>query len=87
MRSLIVIVIAVAACAGDSPPSSGKCTGAAYDPCDTEDDCDSLLCQNFAVEQFQVCSQPCDAANPCPGAGVCELAVCKPAAPTECTLD
>ena len=88
MRILIVVLIAVAGCAGDAPPPSGKCTGATYDPCNAEHDCTSNLCQNFMGDGFQVCTQACDAVNVCPGAGTCnEMGICKPAAPTECTID
>ncbi len=80
-----ILVLLFAACAGDSPPPTGQCTGQPYQLCNTEDDCDSFLCQNFANE-FQVCSQPCDDATPCPGDGVCELSVCKPPAPDDCDL-
>lgn len=85
--ALLAAAVALFACAGDSPPPSGKCTGAAYDPCNDEHECTSNTCQNFMAEGFQVCSQPCDAANPCPGDGECDatLALCKPAAPNDCT--
>ncbi|HEU0037222.1 MAG TPA: hypothetical protein VFQ53_41715 [Kofleriaceae bacterium] len=73
-------------CAGDSPPASGRCTGALYDPCTDEHECDSALCQNFAVEGFQVCSQICNDTMPCP-TGTCNAnGVCQPAAPNDCTL-
>jgi len=82
----ILIVLLFAACAGDSPPPTGRCTGQFYDACSTEDDCVGALCQNF-LDEFQVCSRACDANTPCPDGGVCnEFDVCKPAAPNECEL-
>ena len=93
MRFLPLALLAVAiasvslSCAGDSPPASGKCTGAAYDPCNDEHDCDTNLCQNFMGDGFQVCSQMCDAGNPCPSGGECNaMGICKPTAPNDCTL-
>ena len=87
MRMLLVVLVALIGCAGDSPASSNKCSGATYDPCVDEHNCDSGLCRNFAADNFQVCSLACDAAQPCPDDGVCEDAVCKPAAPNDCELD
>jgi hypothetical protein len=87
MRTWFVLVIVLAACSGDAPPSSGKCVGAPYDPCNEEHDCMSQLCQNFMGDGFQVCSQMCDDTNPCPGAGECNMmGICKPAAPNDCEL-
>lgn len=88
MRIPVVLALVVASsCAGDSPPGSGRCTGAPYDPCNEEHDCDSELCQNFMGDGIQVCTQLCDAANPCPGDAECNaMGICKPAAPNECNL-
>lgn len=90
MRWRLVLTCAwglmIVGCAGDSPPSSGRCSGALYDPCAEEHECDTGLCQNFAAEGFQVCSQVCDDATPCP-TGTCNgNGVCQPAAPNDCTL-
>jgi len=87
MRFPLVLLLA-AACAGDSPPPSGVCTGLDYQPCNEEHDCDSNICQNFSADGFQVCSQVCDDATPCAEGGDCDTALgfCKPAAPLECTL-
>jgi hypothetical protein len=88
MRMVIVMLVAAAfGCAGDSPASSNKCTGELYDPCIAEHQCISGLCRNFAADSFQVCSQACDAANPCPTGGECDVDVCKPAAPKDCELE
>lgn len=87
MRIPIALIVVVTACAGDSPPPTGRCTGALFQPCSEEHDCDSNVCQNFAAEGFQVCSQACDAQTPCPGDSTCDdlLATCKPAEPDGCT--
>jgi hypothetical protein len=91
MRTWVIGVLVIAcssACSGDAPPPSGKCTGAAYDPCNEEHECDSQLCQNFIDDGFQVCSQACDAATPCPDDAPCDdlTGMCKPAAPNDCEL-
>jgi hypothetical protein len=87
MRALLLVAV-MFGCSGDEPPPTGKCSGALYQPCAEEHDCNSGLCQNFAADGFQVCSQLCDAANPCPDGAACDpLGVCKPAAPDDCTLD
>ncbi len=86
MRIPVIVLAFAAACAGDSPPATGRCTGLIYDPCNTEDNCDSALCQNF-VDEFQVCSQMCDDTLPCPAGGDCnEFGVCKPPAANACVL-
>jgi hypothetical protein len=85
--TIVALALAFAACSGDAPPSSGKCTGAAYEPCNEEHDCDSMICMNFAGDGFQVCTQTCDAATPCPDDAECnDMGICKPAAPNECEL-
>lgn len=85
MRIPIVLALVLAACAGDSPPATGRCTGLTYDPCIEEHECDSGLCQNFMGDGFQVCTQLCDADTPCPDDGECNMmGICKPAAPNEC---
>ena len=89
MRTWIVFVLLflVAACSGDAPPGSGKCTGELYDACIEEHECASGVCMNFMGDGFQVCTQPCDDTNPCPDGAECNgMNICKPAAPNECTL-
>jgi hypothetical protein len=90
MRTWIVaaVVSVLAACSGDAPPGSNKCLGEIYQSCNEEHDCSSGLCQNFPAEGFQVCSQACDAANPCPDDAECDAdtSVCKPAAADDCNL-
>jgi hypothetical protein len=92
MRSLVVVVLVLGACAGDAPPDTGsQCNGLLYDSCLSEHDCTSGMCKNFMGDGIQVCSQACDAvANPCPmqnGVAVtCNpMGVCKPAAANLCT--
>lgn len=92
MRILMLLAVLMGACAGDSPPPTGKCTKSLYDSCNTEHDCDSNNCHNFMGDGFQVCTQGCDANNPCPDQDgkpvACNMmGVCKPAAPTECTVE
>ncbi len=93
MRILAVLAL-LAGCAGDET-DAGKgavCTGALYDNCNSEHDCMSNDCRTYAVEGFNVCTQPCSATMACPaheGAAVtCDTAagVCKPAAPTTCRV-
>ena len=88
---LLASALVLAACAGDSPaPVPRKCTHVLYEVCSTEHDCDSGNCKTFMGDGFQICTQSCDAANPCPkdlnGAEVAcnNMNVCKPAAPIEC---
>jgi hypothetical protein len=96
MRSLLLLT-ALAACSGDQPadidanPAGPLCTKATYDLCSTEHDCTSGLCHYFNNE-FMICTQSCDASNPCPNdkngtAGTCNgMGICKPSAPNMCHL-
>jgi hypothetical protein len=84
---IVLAAFALAACAGDSPPATGRCTGALFQPCSEEHDCDSGICQNFMGEGFQVCTKLCDdATEPCPEGSECNaMGICKPAEPDGCT--
>lgn len=96
MRSVLVAVV-LAACSGDTPPNidanpaGPRCSMQLYDLCIEEHDCATMICQNFAADGFQVCSQACGAGMPCPAdrtgaAGTCESGVCKPSTPNMCHL-
>lgn len=74
MRALAYFVLV--ACGTDDPPERPRtCTGALYDPCDTEHDCMSERCQGY--DGLFVCSQPCTPGEPCPDADG-EPATCAP---------
>lgn len=71
-------------------PASNVCTGAAYDPCTDNAQCMSGNCRAFGSAGIQVCTQACDANNPCPmqnGAAVpCNnMGLCRPQAANACT--
>lgn len=96
MRCLLVAAL-LAGCSGETPPMidanplGPRCTKQVYDLCSEEHDCDSMVCQNFAADGIQVCSQACNDSLPCPddrnGApGTCESGVCKPAVANMCHL-
>jgi hypothetical protein len=85
-RASPLLLALLVCCAGDSPPPSGVCTGAAYEPCLEEHNCNAGLCQNFIAEGFQVCTLACDDTIPCPTGGTCEAGICKPAEPVDCEL-
>ena len=93
MRIAMMIVLVLGACAGDEVDEGNGpvCTMALYDKCNSEHDCMSNECQNFMSDGFQVCTQSCSAANPCPdNAGVAvecnAMGFCKPAAATACRV-
>ncbi len=89
MRVLVIVLVFATACAGNSPPASGRCTGQLFQACAEEHDCSSMVCQNFPAEEFQVCSQFCGPDLPaCPDGSECDATVgaCKPAAADDCTL-
>src|SRR5256885_16532781 len=96
MRSL-VLVVALAACSGDKPPSPDAgppaCTKALYDKCNDEHDCMSGNCQPFMMGAFNACTQTCTqggAACPADSSGapaMCTaMGFCKPAAANVCHL-
>jgi hypothetical protein len=89
----VVLVLALSACSGDTPPEvdanpgGPRCSKQLYDLCTAEHDCESNLCVNFGT--YQVCSMACT--STCPAdkdgtAGTCESGVCKPGAPNMCHL-
>ena len=95
MRWLVFAMLA--ACGGgtdtpvpDAPDNAPACTGATYDNCSVNGDCASMNCHLFSKDGIQVCTQSCDAANPCPddseGApGTCNnKGICKPIQNTVC---
>ncbi len=93
MRILIMFSIVLGACAGDEVDQGNGpvCMMVLYDKCQSEHDCTSNQCQNFVADGFQVCTQGCSAALPCPdnnGVAVpCDsMGYCKPAAATECRV-
>jgi hypothetical protein len=93
-----LILLALVACSGDEPPSPDAdprgplCSKQTFDLCSTEHDCTSGVCRAFIAENYMICTQACDTANPCPkdkngAVGVCDQGVCKPAAgPNMCHL-
>ena len=96
---VIVFALALGACGddgGSAPIDSGgsgsACTNALYDPCTDNAQCTSNNCRSFNMPSpgIQICTQACDANNPCPqqnGATVqCTNAgVCRPSAANNCT--
>lgn len=99
MRWFVVVTLFVLAnCAGDLPPddpAQRPCVGATYDPCFDEHTCERFNCRPFVADGFQICTQSCDADNPCPGesdGAICDetagpgLGVCKPVEPNVCKV-
>src|SRR5579871_4541612 len=95
-RVLLAMIACVGACTGSKPvPSDAvKCIGnmksPVYNPCNTEHDCMSGMCQAFPAVSLQVCTQGCDATTPCPidgtgAAGTCTNGLCQPAQANPCT--
>ncbi len=105
MRIVVCLFVALlAACnagtnsppAADAPkpidaPAGVKCTKALYDPCADNTGCLSANCKLFNGAGFQVCTQACSAAMPCPAqagqaAPTCNnMGICKPVAANACT--
>jgi hypothetical protein len=81
------------AASSDAPIDGGNlpaCTGAAYDPCNVGGDCDSGMCRTFQSAGLMLCTQACDASNPCPtqnGQPVScnNMGVCRPQEENACT--
>ncbi|HEX4422868.1 MAG TPA: hypothetical protein VH165_33360 [Kofleriaceae bacterium] len=101
MRTLITLLaLVVGACSGSTPSEnrvdSGRvCAGDLYDPCLSEHDCMSGVCQNFPGKNFQVCSKGCtpgmdDAcgATRDSQAAMCatDTSVCTPPAANDCVI-
>lgn len=109
MRALVAVPVAIfvalipglVGCGGSSSapdastelPFTGPCTGAAYDPCTTNDQCQSGNCKLYNQSNFTVCTAPCTAGDDatCPlqnnaATATCNnMGLCKPAAPNNCT--
>jgi len=99
IKAVFSLVLVLAACGGDDgqqqatpdAPPAVACTKAVYDVCATNTDCTSQNCHLFNGE-FTVCTQTCDANNPCPVdstgvAGTCNArGICKPHAANNCHL-
>jgi hypothetical protein len=80
MRTLagLVMMFALVGCGAETPPPATDaptdidaaalpaCTGAAYDPCTDNAQCDSQNCRLFMSDGIQICTATCDASNPCP---------------------
>ena len=64
--SITALLVLVAACTGDAPPSNRTCDGTLYDACSDEHDCLSNNCHNFMMQQFQVCSTTCTVGDDSP---------------------
>ncbi|TMQ11022.1 MAG: hypothetical protein E6J91_24435 [Deltaproteobacteria bacterium] len=91
MRMSIALVLVLAGCTGDAPPSNRTCAGNLYDLCLTEHDCMSGNCHTFASQGFEVCSTPCTTGDdrPCKPNGeqaTCSAGYCTPAAANDCKL-
>ena len=103
VRILLCACVALVACKPrdsvtvDAPMADvgggGACTGAAYDPCTTNDQCMSANCHFFMMSSFTVCVTTCTPGNnatcPVDSSGVngtCNnMGLCKPAMPNNCT--
>ncbi|MBX3159600.1 MAG: hypothetical protein KF773_26750 [Deltaproteobacteria bacterium] len=71
-------------------PQANVCTGALYDGCTGNDKCMSNNCRLFNGANLMVCTQTCDAANPCPAQNgqpvSCNgMGICRPQAANACT--
>jgi len=88
----LAAVLALGACAGDSPdPVDRRCTKSLYEPCITEHDCMNEYCREFTAEGYTICTQNCDANNPCPDLGDMKATctsenVCKPPVQIDCEV-
>lgn len=85
---MLAAIVAVG-CAGDEVDMGNNCTGALYDKCIDEHQCDSQDCR--VVGTVQVCTQACSATMPCPdfdGEPVtCNAGgLCEPTVARECRI-
>jgi len=77
---------------GGNGSAARTCTGSAFDPCTTADQCASMNCHLYNGAGIQVCTQVCTPGDntTCPvdatGAnGVCNnMGMCKPAKANDC---
>ncbi len=94
MKLLAFVLVAACGTTGtpvpDAPENAPACTGATYDNCSVNGDCTSMNCHLFEQNGFEVCTQACDAGNPCPddgegNPGSCNnKGICKPIQNTVC---
>ena len=97
MRNLLLLaLLATASACGDDGGSSidaapgPACTGALYDRCTTDADCDSGMCRQFNNLNALMCTQACTMDRMCPagpgGAATCpNSGQCRPVAASTCT--
>lgn len=98
IKAVLSLVIVLAACGGDDSQQAKPdatpgpaCTGALYDHCVSPSDCMSQNCHFYQQSNFTVCTQTCNASNPCPvdssgTAGTCNnMGICKPSVANNCS--
>ncbi len=75
MRSFVMAMLVIfSACGGggsntplpDADLTQPMCTGLVYDNCTDNTQCSSNNCHLFSQDAIQICTQACDASNPCP---------------------
>jgi hypothetical protein len=93
MRTSMLLLFLLGACAGDEVDPSNDCTKVLYDTCASEHDCTTdASCRFFTDGDFAACTQMCDAGTPCPDGpdgtpATCNAQnICQPAAPKMCRL-
>ena len=99
---LALLVAATFGCSSNDPApatpdalqmSTGPCTGAAFDPCTTNDQCMSMDCHFYGTSNLTVCTQTCTPGDnsTCPvdasgNHALCNTkGLCKPVAANNCT--
>jgi hypothetical protein len=86
---MLAAIVAVG-CAGDEvDQGTSPCTGAIYDTCTNEHECESMDCR--VIGDHQLCTQPCSPTVACPdfdGEPVaCNAGgLCEPDAPRACRI-